>query len=239
MPGVQGERAGPAQQARRRLRPAGRDDDRRGRLQLPHPLHPPASDRPPDRSHRRSARTIRRGRSAGSTGTRRFRAAACSSPRSAAPGSTASAGREDSSGRSSAPVSYPSDPQPLPGGRILLADYASPGAAVILNHHGRVLWRYGPASGWGALDHPPSRSCSRTGTSRSTTTTTTASSSSTRGSKRIVWQYGHLARPGRGGRFSGFRTGWTTSRSASTRSLSGSSYITRDIRRGYGGILVA
>ena len=53
-----------------------------------------------------------------------------------------------------APVSYPSDPQPLPGGRILLADYASPGAAVILDHHGRVLWRYGPASGWGALDHP-------------------------------------------------------------------------------------
>ena len=26
-----------------------------------------------------------------------------------------------------APVSYPSDPQPLPGGRILLADYATPG----------------------------------------------------------------------------------------------------------------
>lgn len=53
-----------------------------------------------------------------------------------------------------APVSYPSDPQPLPGGRILLADYASPGAAVIVNRHGTVLWRYGPTSGWGALDHP-------------------------------------------------------------------------------------
>jgi outer membrane protein assembly factor BamB len=53
-----------------------------------------------------------------------------------------------------APVSYPSDPQPLPGGRILLADYTSPGAAVILDRHGRVLWRYGPTSGWGALDHP-------------------------------------------------------------------------------------
>jgi hypothetical protein len=53
-----------------------------------------------------------------------------------------------------APVSYPSDPQPLPGGRILLADYASPGGVLIMNRHGRVLWRYGPASGWGALDHP-------------------------------------------------------------------------------------
>jgi len=53
-----------------------------------------------------------------------------------------------------APVSYPSDPQPLSGGRILLADYASPGAALIINRRGKVLWRYGPSSGWGALDHP-------------------------------------------------------------------------------------
>jgi hypothetical protein len=53
-----------------------------------------------------------------------------------------------------APVSYPSDPQMLSRGRILLADYARPGAAIIMNRHGRVLWRYGPAFGWGALDHP-------------------------------------------------------------------------------------
>jgi outer membrane protein assembly factor BamB len=53
-----------------------------------------------------------------------------------------------------APVSYPSDPQPLPRGRILLADYSSPGAVLILDRHGKVLWRYGPASGWGELDHP-------------------------------------------------------------------------------------
>jgi outer membrane protein assembly factor BamB len=53
-----------------------------------------------------------------------------------------------------APVSYPSDPQPLPGGHILLADYARPGHVVILDHHGNVLWRYGPAAGPGALDHP-------------------------------------------------------------------------------------
>lgn len=53
-----------------------------------------------------------------------------------------------------APVSYPSDPQPLPGGRILLADYATPGHVLILNHQGRVLWRYGPAQGPGELNHP-------------------------------------------------------------------------------------
>jgi hypothetical protein len=53
-----------------------------------------------------------------------------------------------------APVSYPSDPQWLGGGRILLADYAKPGHALIMTTHGRVLWRYGPASGPGMLNHP-------------------------------------------------------------------------------------
>jgi hypothetical protein len=53
-----------------------------------------------------------------------------------------------------APISYPSDPQPLPGGRILLADYARPGAVLVMNRRGRVLWRYGPSSGPGELDHP-------------------------------------------------------------------------------------
>ncbi|HEU0318088.1 MAG TPA: hypothetical protein VFR49_12205, partial [Solirubrobacteraceae bacterium] len=40
------------------------------------------------------------------------------------------------------------------GGRILLADYASPGHVLIINHRGRILWRYGPASGPASLDHP-------------------------------------------------------------------------------------
>ncbi len=53
-----------------------------------------------------------------------------------------------------APVAYPSDPQPLPGGRILLADYSSPGHVEILDHAGNLLWRYGPASGYGRMDHP-------------------------------------------------------------------------------------
>jgi DNA-binding beta-propeller fold protein YncE len=53
-----------------------------------------------------------------------------------------------------APVSYPSDPQPLPGGRILLADYASPGHVLIMDRAGKVLWRYGPSQGYGRLDHP-------------------------------------------------------------------------------------
>lgn len=53
-----------------------------------------------------------------------------------------------------APVHYVSDPQPLPGGRILVADYHHPGAVLIVNRHGTVLWRYRPSSAWAALDHP-------------------------------------------------------------------------------------
>ena len=53
-----------------------------------------------------------------------------------------------------APVSYPSDPQILSGGRILLAGYTSPGTVLIMNTRGTVLWRYAPSAGVGALDHP-------------------------------------------------------------------------------------
>jgi hypothetical protein len=53
-----------------------------------------------------------------------------------------------------APVAYPSDAQWLGHGRILLADYSAPGHVLIMTKTGRVLWRYGPATGTGALDHP-------------------------------------------------------------------------------------
>jgi hypothetical protein len=53
-----------------------------------------------------------------------------------------------------APVAYPSDAQWLGHGRILLADYSSPGQIVIMTKTGHVQWRYGPATGPGALDHP-------------------------------------------------------------------------------------
>ena len=100
-----------------------------------------------------------------------------------------------------APVSYPSDPQPLPGGRILLADYASPGAVVILNHHGRVLWRYGPASGWGALDHPSLAIMLPNGNIAINDDYNDRVVVVDPRRRRIVWQYGHRARPGRGGTF--------------------------------------
>jgi hypothetical protein len=100
-----------------------------------------------------------------------------------------------------APVGYPSDPQPLPGGRILLADYSSPGHVLILNRRGRVLWRYGPAQGYGRMDHPslamglPNGDIAVNDDFRDRVIVIDPRS------KRIVWQYGHTDQPGVGAGF--------------------------------------
>jgi hypothetical protein len=95
-----------------------------------------------------------------------------------------------------APVSYPSDPQPLPGGRILLADYASPGHILIIDQRGGVLWRYGPAQGYGRLDHPslalalPNGDVAVNDDFRHRVIVIDPRIN------RIVWQYGHTDQPG-------------------------------------------
>jgi outer membrane protein assembly factor BamB len=100
-----------------------------------------------------------------------------------------------------APVSYPSDPQPLSRGHILLADYAKPGAVVILDQHGRVAWRYGPASGWGELNHPSLAIMLPNGDVAVNDDFNDRVVIIDPKQRRIVWQYGHLGRPGRGGNF--------------------------------------
>jgi hypothetical protein len=51
-------------------------------------------------------------------------------------------------------VGYVSDPQQIGPNRYLVADYESPGAFVEFNRQCDVLYRYGPRSGPGALNHP-------------------------------------------------------------------------------------
>jgi hypothetical protein len=95
-----------------------------------------------------------------------------------------------------APVSYPSDPQPLPKGRVLVADYSDPGHVLIIDHTGRVLWRYGPAQGYGRLDHPslamplPNGDVAVNDDYRDRVVVIDPRT------KRIVWQYGHTDIPG-------------------------------------------
>lgn len=100
-----------------------------------------------------------------------------------------------------APVSYPSDPQLIAPGRILLADYAHPGHALIMGRSGHVLWKYGPSSGPGELDHPSLAFRIAPGL--------VAINDDYRDrivivdihTNRIIWQYGHTDRPGRAAGF--------------------------------------
>jgi Kelch motif len=96
-----------------------------------------------------------------------------------------------------APVSYPSDPQPLSHGRILLADYARPGHVIIMDRHGRVLWRYGPASGPGELDHPSLAASFTPGLIAVNDDYRHRVVFINMRTRRIVWQYGHTDVPGR------------------------------------------
>jgi hypothetical protein len=95
-----------------------------------------------------------------------------------------------------APVNYPSDPQPLPGGRILLADYASPGAILIMDNRGNVLWRYRRLQGYGRLDHPslamglPNGNIAVNDDYRHRVVVIDPRTNT------IVWQYGHTDVPG-------------------------------------------
>jgi hypothetical protein len=95
-----------------------------------------------------------------------------------------------------APVGYPSDPQPLPGGRILLADYSNPGHLLILNRSGRVLWRYGPGSGPGMLNHPSLAMALPNGDIAVNDDYRHRCVVIDPRTDKIVWQYGHTDHPG-------------------------------------------
>ncbi|MDP9261159.1 MAG: hypothetical protein M3O89_04220, partial [Actinomycetota bacterium] len=96
-----------------------------------------------------------------------------------------------------APVSYPSDPQLLGPGRILLADYARPGHAIIMTPGGRVLWRYGPASGPGALNHPSLATLIAPGLVAINDDFRHRVVIVSIKTHHIVWQYGHTDQAGR------------------------------------------
>lgn len=97
-----------------------------------------------------------------------------------------------------APVTYPSDPQLTLRGNILLADYTSPGAIVILSRKtGRLLWRYDVTSGPGMLDHPSLAAMLPNGMIALNDDYNHRVVIINPHTKKIVWSYGHLGRPGR------------------------------------------
>jgi len=52
------------------------------------------------------------------------------------------------------PVLYPSDAQLDENGNVVVADFSSPGQVVAVDPTGKLVWRYGPTSGPGMLNHP-------------------------------------------------------------------------------------
>jgi hypothetical protein len=100
-----------------------------------------------------------------------------------------------------APARYPSDPQPLPGGRILLADYASPGRIVIIDRRGRIVWHYGPRSGRGRMDHPSLAMALPNGNIAVNDDFRDRVIVIDPRRRRVVWQYGHTDIPGTGANY--------------------------------------
>jgi hypothetical protein len=96
-----------------------------------------------------------------------------------------------------APVSYPSDPQLIAPNHILLADYARPGHALIMTSRGQVLWRYGPPSGPGALDHPSLAMRIAPGLVAINDDYRDRVVIVSIRTHRIIWQFGHTDAPGR------------------------------------------
>jgi hypothetical protein len=95
-----------------------------------------------------------------------------------------------------APVSYPSDAQWLGNRRILLADYSSPGHILIMTTAGKVLWRYGPSTGPGELNHPSLAMMLPNGRIAVNDDFRDRVVIIDRKTHGIVWQYGRTDQPG-------------------------------------------
>jgi outer membrane protein assembly factor BamB len=52
------------------------------------------------------------------------------------------------------PVAYPSDAQLDASGNVVVADFSTHGQVVSVDPTGKLIWRYAPLSGPGALNHP-------------------------------------------------------------------------------------
>jgi outer membrane protein assembly factor BamB len=95
------------------------------------------------------------------------------------------------------PVRYPSDAQLDSAGNVIVADYASPGAVVRVSPTGTLLWRYGPSSGPGRLDHPSLATPLSDGTISINDDFRHRLVIVDPATNTIVWQYGTTDQPGR------------------------------------------
>lgn len=92
---------------------------------------------------------------------------------------------------------YPSDTNQVSANRFLSVDYTRPGAIEIFDRQGQVTWRFHP-TGKHALDHPSIALPLPNGDILATDDFNHRVIVVDPHRHRIVWQYGHLGRAGRG-----------------------------------------
>jgi len=110
--------------------------------------------------------------------------------------------RLDASGRLlwsvRSPVSYPSDAQLLPDGRVLVSSFTVPGRIVIMDRFGHVSWSFGASRGPNRLDKPSLAVRWPNGLIAANDDYNHRVIVVDPRTKRIVWQYGHTGIPGSG-----------------------------------------
>jgi outer membrane protein assembly factor BamB len=89
------------------------------------------------------------------------------------------------------PVSYPSDAQLLPNGRILVSSFTYPGSIVEMTPSGTVTWSFGSSSGPNLLDKPSLAVRLPNGLIAANDDYGDRVILIDPRTKRIVWQYGH------------------------------------------------
>jgi outer membrane protein assembly factor BamB len=94
------------------------------------------------------------------------------------------------------PVRYPSDAQLDSAGNVIVADYSNPGSVVRVSPTGKLLWRYGPKTGAGRLDHPSLATPLADGTILINDDFRHRLVIVDPATNTIVWQYGTTDRPG-------------------------------------------
>jgi outer membrane protein assembly factor BamB len=80
---------------------------------------------------------------------------------------------------------------------VIVADYSNPGSVVRVSPTGALLWRYGPTTGAGRLDHPSLATPLADGTILINDDFRHRLVIVDPATNTIVWQYGTTDRPGR------------------------------------------
>jgi hypothetical protein len=93
------------------------------------------------------------------------------------------------------PTSYPSDAQLLPDGNVLVAGFNTPGRVDEITPQGKVVWTYEPTGYW-SLDRPSLAVRWPNGMIAITDDWHHRIVVIDPKTKRVVWSYGHLGRPG-------------------------------------------